>query len=60
LQVVEACYKAILSGEEDIVKILKRQRNTQKLQSLRNATPPPDIIADMADDFDEPLVESID
>lgn len=50
LHVIQACYKAILAGEEDILKVLKRQRNVFKLNSLRKNVPPADIAADMEDD----------
>jgi hypothetical protein len=35
LRACESCYKAILTGEEDIVKVLKRQRSTQILLEQR-------------------------
>lgn len=55
LHVIQACYKAILAGEEDILKVLKRQRNVLKLQSMRKTTPPPDIAADMEEDEQDEL-----
>lgn len=54
LHVLHAVVKGILAGEEDVMKILKRQRNVLRLQTMRGKNvPPPDIAADLEDDEDE-------
>jgi hypothetical protein len=49
LRACEACYKAILTGEEDIVKMLKRQRSTQIILEQRTIK----LAAVTEDDSDE-------
>lgn len=54
LHVLQAVIKGILGGEEDVMKILLRQRNILRLQAMRGKNvPPPDIAADLEEDEDE-------
>ena len=57
LHVVSCCYKAILIGEEDLVKTLRRAQTVQKLMNKRQ--PPVDVVQEM-DDMDDDEDEAYD
>lgn len=52
LRVVVACYKAILLGEEDIIKVLRREYVKFTILEKRHHDEPEEILMDM-DDFDD-------
>jgi hypothetical protein len=54
LQLVAACYKAVLVGEEDIIKVIKREKTKQALLARRQA------MHDATDDDEDDEVEEND